>query len=271
MEQFDCVPKMPEEYKGKVGKSCGYTLSSPRAYTKQEIEWMLNLKEQGYKVSQIAESVDRTEVSVQIKLKRIGKSENTYNKEHIEYKYQLNTEFFNIIKPKSVLDVYCGENRFWHTYNENQLADTVDKICVTENDINRDIIGINFNEDALKFISRMYVEGNKFDLIDLDPFGSAYDCFDLAIKMAKKGIIITFGELGHKRWKRLDYVSTHYGIESLEDFTLENMVEHVKAIGRRNKKNLTPVLVGEWRNIGRVYFEIQPFKVVEQWEKKEDK
>ena len=62
----------------------------------------------------------------------------------------------------------------------------------------------------------------KFDLIDLDPFGSAYDCFDLAIKMAKKGLCITLGELGHKRWKRLDFVSSHYGIDNIDNLTLSN-------------------------------------------------
>ena len=32
---------------------------------------------------------------------------------------------------------------------------------------------------------------NKFDIVDLDPFGSAFNCFDLAIQTAQKGLIIT--------------------------------------------------------------------------------
>ena len=52
----------------------------------------------------------------------------------------------------------------------------------------------------------------RFDLIDIDPFGSAYDCFDLSIKIAEKGLIITYGEMGHIRWKRLDYVNRIYNI-----------------------------------------------------------
>ena len=53
--------------------------------------------------------------------------------------------------------------------------------------------------DALKFCCYEYYCGNQYDLIDIDPFGSVYDCLELAIKMAKKGIIVTYGEYGHKR------------------------------------------------------------------------
>ena len=60
--------------------------------------------------------------------------------------------------------------------------------------------------DALKFCCYEYYCGNQYDLIDIDPFGSVYDCLQFAIKMAKKGIIVTYGEYGHKRWKRYDTV-----------------------------------------------------------------
>ena len=102
----------------------------------------------------------------------------------------------------------------------------------------------------------------EYDIIDLDPFGSAYDCFDLAIKMAKKGLIITFGELGHKRFKRLDFVRRYYGIETLEDFTTDNLIKHIIKIGERNKKILKPIYVKEWRNISRVYFRIENTKAI---------
>ena len=100
-------------------------------------------------------------------------------------------------------------------------------------------------------------ENSKFDLIDLDPFGSAFDCFDLSIEMARKGLIITLGEIGHKRWKRLDFVRRHYDITSLDDFTSENIVKEIIKIGERNKKKLTPIFLNNYRNISRVYFKIE--------------
>ena len=107
----------------------------------------------------------------------------------------------------------------------------------------------------------LYYADERFDLIDLDPFGSAYDCFDLAIKMAKRGVIITFGEIGHKRFKRIDFVSRYYGITNFEDFTIENLIKEVVRIGHRNKKELIPTIVREYKNITRVYFKIEQYKI----------
>ena len=79
--------------------------------------------------------------------------------------------------------------------------------------------------------------------------------------MANKCLIITFGELGHKRFKRLDFVSRYYGIIDINDFNIDNLIKEVVKIGYRNKKQLIPIFTKEWRNIARVYFEIQPIKV----------
>ena len=250
------APKMPEEYKGRTNKNGGYTASSPRVWTEKELEWVQKLMAEGYSTQEIAESTDRTVTSVSIKIKRLGKKDGSYNADHVKEKYEINQKFLDEIKPQIVLDCYCGEKNFY-----------ADKCHRVSNDINQEIKA-DYHLDALKLLCRFYCQGITFDLIDLDPFGSAYDCFDLAIKMAKKGIVITFGEMGHKRWKRLDYVSRYYGINSLEDFTLANVIAHVQMIGRRNKKNLIVCYQREWRNIARVWFKIEPLKITEQWEGK---
>ena len=121
--------------------------------------------------------------------------------------------------------------------------------------------------ELLKLLCKLYAEGNSYDVVDLDPFGSAYDCLDLAVKMARKGLVVTLGELGHKRFGRLDYVGSHYGIESMEEFDMAHMVEHIRKIGRRNKRNLVVFAERDWRNIGRVGFLVEPLKVTEQWKK----
>lgn len=248
---------MPSEYKGSQQKWGGYTKSKPREWTSKEIEWVKDLKAKGYSVDEIAQSIDRTSASVQIKLKRLGKQNGNYNKGHIKDKYKTNLEFFEIIKPRTVLDLYCGDKNFYKQF---------ENVKVVSNDKDKNIQA-DYHNDALKTICELYPK--KFDLIDLDPYGSAYDCFDLAIKMATKGLIITLGELGHKRFKRLDYVSRYYGIESLDDFTIEKLIAEIQKIGVRNKKQLTPIFTKEWQNIGRVYFEIQDLKI-NAWKKKCD-
>lgn len=248
------IEKLPEHMKGDKTKSGGYTTTNPRKWTEQEVEFMNKLKEQGYSNKDIASSLERSETSVSIKLKRLNKTKGSYNKNHIKEKYETNQKFLDKIKPKSLLDVYSGDG-YYRGKVENLVTNDIDK------EKNAD-----FCLDAFKLMCKMYLDDEKFDVIDLDPFGSAYDCFDIAIKQAKKGIVITFGEMGHKRWKRLDYVSRHYGIRSLEDFTLDNIINHVQMIGLRNKKELVVVYRKEWQNIARVWFEIKDYKITSQWD-----
>lgn len=72
-----------------------------------------------------------------------------------------------------------------------------------------------------------------------------------------KEIAITFGEIGHKRWKRLDYVSKMYGINSLDDFTTDNLIKGAEKIALRHNKKLIVFNKCEWRNISRVWFKIE--------------
>ena len=214
------------------------------------------MKDRGFTNAEIAESVGRTETSIAIKTKRMGKSGDTYNDAHRDDKYKANREFFDSVHPQTIIDAYCGIGSWW-------LANAESATVIT-NDIDTNIDAA-FHLPSDKLMAKLYSENRSFDVIDLDPFGSAYDSFDLAIKMAKKGIIITFGEMGHKRWKRLDFVRYHYGITDVSDFTTQRLIDEVLRIGRCNKKELIPTIVKEWPRISRVYFEIRPLKVTEQW------
>jgi hypothetical protein len=245
LNKIDDKLKLPDSYKGKVYKNGGLTKFNPRKWTIEEINWVNMLKQKGLTTKQISECLDRDFTQVSIKLKRISKSEKTYNMKHVEDKYYQNDYFLSVINPKSVLDLYSGSS----SYYEDKVAE------LWTNDINSDF-GTYYSEKAEKLCAKLWYEGFKCDLIDLDPFGSAYDCFDLCIKMAKKGLIITFGELGHRRFKRLDYVSRYYGIQSMDENWLTCMIKEIQRIGLRNKKILIPEIVKDWNNIGRVYFKI---------------
>ena len=243
------IEKMPSEFKGEVTSKTDYTLTAPRKWTEKELEWVKLKLEEGYTAKEIAESMDRSHTSVAIKIKRLSKKENTYNAKHVIEKYEINDAFLKEIVPATVLDLYTGEKNFYKSYQ------------TITNDI-KETIPATYHKDAFKLICELYSQNYKFDLIDLDPFGSSDDCFDLAIKMAEKGLCITLGELGHKRWKRLDYVSRYYDINNLEEFTIENLIKFIQKIGLRNKKKLTVYQYREWQNIGRVWFEIEPIKVL---------
>lgn len=248
--------QMPAEFKGKVHKSGGFTKSTPREWTDKELEWVASLADMGYSTRDIAESVGRTEVAVSVKLKRLGKKDGTYNADHAQDKQDVNMAFIQALNPKTLLDVFAGHKS---VYSE------CDGLCVTSNDKRKEA-DTDFHMDALKLLCKLYSEGKKYDVIDLDPYGSAYDCFDLAIKMARRGLVVTFGELGHKRWKRLDFVRRYYGIESIEEFTLDVLVSKLREIAARNKKTLSVWEQREWRNIGRVWMTLDDMKITEQWD-----
>jgi hypothetical protein len=59
-------------------------------------------------------------------------------------------------------------------------------------------------------------------------------------------------------------VRYRYDIESLEDFTVENLIKKIQRIGLANKKKLTPVFIKEWNRIARVYFKVEDIKITEQ-------
>lgn len=247
--------EMPKEYYGEMKKNNGFTKSNPRNWTEKEIEWCLKKREEGFPIHAIAASIGRTRESVAIKLKRISKDKDEYNKPHVEDKYKHNSIFYDLVKPKTILDLYAG-SCYWSKLHGtgNVLTNDKDKTMDTD-----------YHADALKLLCHLYYSEMNYDLIDLDPYGSAFDCFDLAIKMANKAIIITFGELGHKRFKRLDFVRDRYNIEKIEDFTLDLMVNKVLALGRMNKKLLIPIFKKQWKGIARVYFMITEYKQTEQW------
>lgn len=215
-------------------------------WTQENIAELLELKSRGIPRDKIATIIGRTESAVAIKLKRLKKKNNTYNASHAEEKKKINIEFEEFIKPETILNLYAG--------NENYY-----KAQTIRNDKNP-AFNTEYHMDALKLICRLYSENKKFDFIDLDPYGSAYDLIDLAIKMAQKGIAITLGELGHKRFKRLDFVKPRYNITTLEEFTIDNIIKKIQQIGDQNKKHLIIYTQKEWKNIGRVWFEIKPKK-----------
>lgn len=251
------IPAIPLEYVGETKRNGGYTNTDPREWTKEEVEWVKSLKSRGYSVDDIAQSVGRSKTSVATKLKRIGKTVGKYNEDHVIEKYRVNAEYIKALKPKTVLDLYCGAKSFYCSNFQNIATTTNDK---------DNTVGADYHMDAFKLLCKLYAKNATYDVIDLDPFGSAFDCFDLAFKMARKGVVITFGEIGHKRWKRLDFVRTRYGINNIEEFNTEALIKVVQDIAARNKKRAVVFKKCEWLNISRVWFVLEPLKITEQWE-----
>jgi len=223
----------------------GVIKSIPRKWTQENIEELLLLKKTK-PIKEISKIINRTETSISIKLKRLKKSNDTYNEKHRNDKYKCNRIFIQEIKPKSILDVYAGSSYYKKTTD----------IKVIDND--KEGIETDYKLDALEFLFNF--RKKKFDLVDLDPYGSAFDCFDLAIQIAQKGLIVTFGEYGHKRWRRSDYVKYRYNINKYSEFNIEKFNNYIVERAKIYNKELSIFISKDYGNIIRTYFKIQSIK-----------
>lgn len=263
---------MPEEYFGKISLMREEVRAMQRRssvevrkWTPEEIQWVRDRLDDGYSVPSVAKAVNRTPTAIGIKMKRLKKTNDDYNEHHRAKKYAMNQRIIDAIKPTTVLDVYGGVESWYRDKIPDVQSNDMDARFADAHD---------WQSDAFQLLTGLYSEkpSRSWDLIDLDPYGSAFENFDLAIRMADRCLVITFGELGHKRWKRLDFVRSAYGIEDIDDLTTENMIYKVQHMGMLHKKKLVPFEVEEYHNISRVAFRIEPFLQTEQWSvKKVDK
>jgi hypothetical protein len=236
---------MPAEFYGEIIKSNGSVKTNPRVWTEPEVEWILEKKALGYKNDQIAKAIGRSEVSLQIKLARVRKVKNLYNSDTRDIKYMANKEFLQKVEPVSILDLYAGDS--WYKKYPKAKLTTNDKDEKFDTD---------YHLDAIKLLCKLTFEGKRFDLIDLDPYGSAYECLDLAVRQTDSALIVSFGEWGQKRWLRYDYVGPRYGIWSIEEFTEDKFITTVQNKALLQGKKLTTIKSIQYTNFLRVYFTV---------------
>lgn len=244
------VPLMPEEFKSGVKFFVKYNGTIATKWTEDEESWCWNLFTQGYKYSEIAYSIGREEQATRTKMKRLKKKYNIYNDKHRDDKYQTNDLYLEYMSSKytidNVLDVFCGYEMFYSKRGYNS----------TNNDINKEI-QCEYNLSANKLLKLMIKENKKFSIVDLDSFGATITYLEDALKLAENGLVMTLGELGHRRWKRLDFISKHYSnINSIEDITVDNFIDEIIKIASLKGVNLKAIYSKDWTNIGRVWFEI---------------
>jgi hypothetical protein len=219
-----------------------YTHTKPRPWSDADVQHLKDGIQKGLSLAEIAKQLNRSETALAIKRKRLGKENRTYNDKHKDEKYEANLTYLQALKPKSILDLYAGPKSFYRGLVEK----------VVSNDLIYD--GHDYKDEAKYVLAQIYAKRERYDVVDLDPFGSAFDCFELAVQVAKKGLIVTFGELGHRRWKRNDYTRRTYRIYDIEALNLITMSAYVDEVARRYKKKAIAWKRCDWNNIGRVYF-----------------
>ena len=244
------LEKFPLEKIGKYHSWSGFTYSPARDWVEEETLLLIDWYKQGYHVDDIASALHRSDASITNKVRRVKKwIIDEYNSpEARTAKYTCNKKFLGIIgNAKTCLDAYAGCGSYWTTNT---------KLKVVTNDDNEEF-NTMYHMKADKLVAKMYSEGKKFDIVDIDPYGSPYLCINHAIAIAKKGLILTFGEKGHIQQNRTDYVEACYGIKTIKKLTVNSLISYVKKIGNSYNKELEAVVVFESNSIWRVYFTVK--------------
>jgi hypothetical protein len=233
----------------------GIIKTLPQKWTKKMEQDIVQYRKDGLNLKQISHLVKRSETSISIKIKRLTKKDETYNSDHRMDKYKVNQEFLQLIKPESLLDLYAGTRSFYEQKVFQLVSNDIFSISNTD-----------YHEKAINLLYQFCLDKREFDIIDLDPFGSAIEEFHLAIKLAKKGIIITLGEMGALRFKRLDFVKRWYSnIKTINDFTSDNIIKELQRIASCYKKELIIFKKRDYNRISRIWFIIKPLKI-KVWE-----
>ena len=217
---------------------------------KQKLE-IIDLKKEGFTYEHIAKKFNYSIGYIKQVISRYKKDKNLYNEDHRKIKYELNKEFFKEIKPKSILDLFCGENRFWDsTYGKRCKVISNDSL---ESKNAKPDPGMTLKANLLL---QAYSSVNyKFDLIDIDPYGSPISCLENGIKLAKKGLIVTFGD--YKNFKRYsnkyrNHFKVFYNIDlPKEEITINNLIDYVINL---SKGTLEVWYVASWKTCDRIYF-----------------
>jgi len=166
-------------------------------------------------------------------------------------KQAVSLEFAKSINAKTILDVYAGRKSMWKDKGYRIVTNDIDKTAE-----------VDFHMDADKFVSKIYSEKKKFDIVDLDPYGSAFQCIPTAVKLIKKGLIVSYGDYNNWRFHRYKIIVARYGnfkdIKNYKDFE-DVMILHTMYLAEVYGK----VKLEIWKffktsnNFFRVYYKIK--------------
>lgn len=213
---------------------------------------IFELAEEGFSCNHLSRKYGYDIQLIKSWISKQKKLENSYNSDHVEEKYIINKEFYDQVKPKSILDLYCGRSRFWAS-NYGKICKVVSNDNLKDPNANPDY---KMTIDADKLLQAYLSVDYHFDLIDVDPYGSPKDCISAAIKLADKGLIITFGDFKNccKRFstEEKNYFYDFYGISlPKKNITIDHLAEFVIKLSNNKFKVWG---IADWRNCDRIYF-----------------
>ena len=239
----------PKEKYGSLKTKTDCTDSTPREWTKEEEAYLFDAIQSGYTRDEIAVLLDRKPQSIRMKTKRLKQNPDidSYNEDSLLEKYGINMNFYARLGcPHSCLDLFCGTKSFWKNNTEM-------KVLTNDKDKR---IKANYNMPAERLLAKLYSEGKRYDIVDVDCYGDPYKCIENAILVAGKGLIFTFGLKQSKRFKH-QHIADSYGVLSINDLNVNSFIDYVKKRAFSLDKELEVMDIHQNSTIWRVYFSVK--------------
>lgn len=203
---------------------------------------------------------DRTEASLDNKIRRLKKENGLYNSKYAEQKYALNERWVSEADDElhyrlKVFDAYAGtgeSSSIYEPYAKKlvccEMADDVfDKLE------SRNLDATLVNGDCIDEMRLQAVGDETYNYIDLDPFGTPFYAIQHAIPLIRNGYLsVTYGDINLHHWGRTNALCRQYkmpqGVD--RDRTIEHMIgwtifEGIRGRDASTVKKLSPVEVNE--------------------------
>jgi hypothetical protein len=167
-------------------------------------------------------------------------------------KQDTDRQFAQQIGAESIADVYAGASTKYTSVCSKVITNDIDQKCPTQ-----------YHLPADRFLAQMYGEARNIDLIDLDPYGSCWDCLPMAIKLARKGLIISYGDFSNWRYKRWEIIQYQVGCipKNLDEYKADLIGITIQMGMSYAKKKLVPLYAfTPNKYFTRIYYKVEKGK-----------
>lgn len=237
-------------------------------WTKEKENLLLELREQGKTFSEISSELQTTEASVKHKYKRIGKKSNEDKYKHTNEKKIIlevalrHFDFKNI----SVLETHAGYGGMTEIYSE--ISKQVTSIEIEKEKVifiaKKRLKNVRtIKSDSEEKIFELITLKNKFDIIDIDPYGFPSRFFPHVLKLFKKDglLFLTFPALGVANLNKITqrHYKVFWNINCFEDkeIYIEKIKEKLFDYGFIYKKELEILSVTKLDRVYRFAIRVQ--------------
>lgn len=218
---------------------------------------------------------ERPTASLDNKIRRLKKENGLYNSPYAAEKYDYNESWIAYADrmtygPVNIFEGYAGtgeSSKIYEQYSGTHIA------CEMEDDVFKQLESsvpsvTAVHDDCANELHRRNAASERFDFIDLDPFGSPFDTIPLALSLITNGYLtVTYGDINLQRWGRTNVLMKQYRMPETTDWmeVVEHMVgwtvfEGLRQRTSRDVRTVTPLSVqplGGQSGVVRILYEVE--------------